>query len=70
MGEIGAAEFLARRALGDGVVDALEIARARRAAALGDALGDFADAGVKGGGHGLAFPGARALGGVLLRLGG
>jgi hypothetical protein len=44
VGEIGAAEPLARRPLGDGGVDALEIAPARLAASLGDAFGNLADA--------------------------
>ena len=61
MGEIGAAELLARRPLRNRVVDAVEIAPARVAAALGDAFGDFADAGVKGSGHGQPFERASRL---------
>ena len=47
VGEIGAAEPLARRSLGGGGFDALEISLAGRAAALDDALGHFADARMK-----------------------
>ncbi len=51
MGEIGAAEAFASRAVGDRGVDPREVSLARRAAALGDAVGHFADAGVELGRH-------------------
>ena len=49
--EIGAAELLARRPLADRMIDPVEIGPPPIAAALDDALGDFADAGVEGRRH-------------------
>jgi hypothetical protein len=69
MGEIGAAEFCSRRTLRNRVIDAIEIAPARIAVALGDAFGDFADAGVEGRGHGRPFVGRGRVERLLLRLG-
>ena len=51
MGEVGAAKLFARRALGRLAVDGGEVGAASGAAAGDDALGDFGDAGVEGGGH-------------------
>ncbi len=48
VGEIGAAEFFSGRPRIYGLGDAIEIAAARVAAALDEALGDFADARVQG----------------------
>ena len=50
--EIGAAELLARRPLADRMIDPVEIGPPPIAAALDDAFGDFADAGVEGSRHG------------------
>ena len=67
MSEIGAAEAFAGRAAGDRGVDPRQVSLARRAAALGDAVGHFADAGVELGGHG-NLASSRAGGPVSLSL--